>query len=243
MKTWKDPSSPWGMKSYFADDEFEVMMDQLREQVGSECFAEGQGINVDLVLLRCFDAEADYVNLAPNTLGRTRFAPDGKVQVQVSRDLAELAETNKTARRRLRTTAAHECGHISCHRQFFLRDCETLSLFIDDEPAKPEHAILCRNETVGKHAYNGEWWEFQANQCMAALLLPKQLVVPRVEAALARCGLESFECAIREDRAETILLELSNQFDVSLEATFYRLQDFGYVPAETQAPLEFSDSM
>lgn len=243
MKMWKDPSSPWGLKSYFADDEFEVMMDDLRGRVGPECFADGQGINIDLVLLRCFEVEADYVNLPSNTLGRTRFAPDGRVQVEISRDLAEMAETGKTARRRLRTTMAHECGHISCHRQFFLRDFETLSLFTDDETTRPQPAILCRNETVGKHGYKGEWWEFQANQCMAALLLPKQLVVPRVAAALASCGQESFENAIREDRAESVLLELSNQFDVSLEATFYRLQDFGYIPTETQAPLEFSDSM
>jgi len=243
MRTWKDPKSPWGMKSYFADAEFEVMMDNLRAHVGSECFAEGQGIDVDLVLLRCFAVEADYVDLPPNTLGRTFFAPDGRVQVQVSRYLAELAEGDETARRRLRTTMAHECGHISCHRQFFIRDCETLSLFTDDRIAKSEPAILCRNETVGKHAYKGEWWEFQANQCMAALLLPKELVVPRVVAALARCGQESFEGAIREDRAEGILRELANQFDVSVEATFYRLQDFGYIPAKTQAPLEFSDLM
>src|SRR5439155_13851145 len=162
--------------------------------------------------------------------------------VQVSRDLAELAATDRTARHRLRTTIAHECGHISCHRQFFLRDCETFSLF-EGEPTTPEPAILCRNEAVGKHGYKGEWWEFQANQCMAALLLPKELVVPRVAATLAACGEESFESAIREDRAESILLGLSKQFDVSLEATFYRLQDFGYIPAETQEPLEFSDSM
>jgi len=240
---WKDPSSPWGMKSYFADDEFDVMMDELRQRVGSECFAEGRGIDVDLVLLRCFEVEADYVNLPRSTLGRTRFAPDGRVEVQVSRELAELAETDKTARHRLRTTLAHECGHISCHRQFFLRDCETLSLFTATDPKKPELAILCRNETIGKHGYKGEWWEFQANQCMAALLLPKQLVVPHVDRALATSGQPSLEEAIREGRAGDILLELSNQFDVSLEAAFYRLQDFGYIPAEAQAPLEFSDSM
>jgi len=242
VKAWKDPSSPWGVKSYFADDEFEVMMDELRGRVGSECFTDGQGVDVDLVLLRCFKVEADYVSLPPNTLGRTRFAPDGKVEVQVSRDLAELAETDRTARRRLRTTIAHECGHISCHRQFFLRDCETLSLF-EGEGTTAEAAILCRNETVGKHGYKGEWWEFQANKCMAALLLPKQLVVPRVAAALRTCGQESFESAIREDRAESLLRELSNEFDVSLEATFYRLQDFGYIPAETQVPMDFSDSV
>ena len=115
-------------------------------------------------------------------------------------------------------------------------------MFAGDEPAKPEAAILCRNETIGKHGYKGEWWEFQANQCMAALLLPKQLVVRCVSVALATFGKKSFEEAIREDRADAILLELSNQFDVSLEAAFYRLQDFGYIPAEAQAPLEFSDS-
>jgi hypothetical protein len=241
MKVWKDTGSPWGAKAYFADDEFDVMMDELRSRVGPECFAEGRGIDIDLILLRCFAVEADYLDLPPNTLGRTLFAPDGRVQVQVSRDLAELAEADKTARHRLRTTLAHECGHISCHRQFFLRDCETLSLFIDHEPTQPEPAILCRNESVGRHGYKGEWWEFQANQCMAALLLPKELVVPRVAAALASCGQESFKNAILEDRVKSVLLELSNQFDVSLEATFYRLQDFGYIPTETQAPLEFSD--
>lgn len=240
MKSWKDGKSPWGTSLRFDAVEFETMMDELRERAGGGGFIDGRGVDIDHVLLEGLGIEPDFVDLPPGVMGRTRFHPNGRAEVEISRTLADLAESDVTARRRLRSTLAHECGHIACHSTLFIRDTATLQLFPGgDQGSKPP--IMCRESSVTPKRYNGEWWEYQANQCMAALLLPKTMFKASIEKALAACGCNTFEEAVREGKAEGVLRWLSKGFDVSLEATFYRLQAFGYVPEGTQAALHLGE--
>jgi hypothetical protein len=234
----KSKGGPWGKQVYFGDDEFEIMMDCLREKCGEGNFQEGSGVDVDLVLLRAFQIEPDFVVLPPGLLGRTKFFPDGRAIIDVSRDLADAAEEDVIARRRLRTTLAHEAGHVCCHRDLFLRDTATLSLFNTPDDQSLRSTILCREEAVGHWHYNGEWWEYQANRCMAALLLPKQLLKEKVVNQLTRYQVPSFTEAIKADKAAALIRDLSNIFDVSFEATLYRLKDFGFIPSDVQMGLE-----
>lgn len=160
MRSWRDPRSPWGKQIRFDEHEFESMMDEMRERTGSDSFTPGKGIDVELVLLRAIGAEADYVDLPANTLGRTVFSEDGAVRIEVSRVLSDEAEGDTLARRRLRTTLAHECGHVVCHRSLFMQDTESLSLFAAshlDARATARPAILCRSESISSKGYAGEW--------------------------------------------------------------------------------------
>lgn len=241
MKAWTDPASPWGTRLHFDAEDFEIMMDDLRSRAGSGSFAEGVGVDVDLVLLRALGLEADFVPLPDGILGRTIFAADGSALVEVSRELSDAAESDQLARRRLRTTLAHEAGHASCHPQLFFQDTATPSLFGDDFAPQERPGILCRDETVGRLGYNGEWWEYQANQCMASLLLPRRLFRSHVEKVLRSLQVRDFERAIREGSAEQAVRQLAGIFDVSQQAVFYRLSALGFVPKADQSRLVFAD--
>lgn len=238
MRLSKSKHSPWGKQVYFDDNEFEVMMDCLRGQAGDDCFHEGRGVDIDLVLLKSLKVEPDFIHLPEGLLGRTKFYPDGSTVVEVSSELADAAEADIVSRRRLRTTLAHEAGHICCHRDLFIRDVATLSLFDQPEEQVRNSTILCREEVIGNRHYNGEWWEYQANRCMAALLLPKDMLKVKVAAVLEENRLPDLETAIRNGTAVSVIRGLADVFDVSVEATIYRLKDFGYIPDQFQMGLE-----
>lgn len=234
MKTRRDVQSPWGVRVYFEPREFEAMMADLFLRVDGEVFQSGSGVDVDWVLLKGLGLEADYIELPNGVLGRTLFRRDGVAKIEIARDLAESAETDQLARRRLRTTLAHEAGHVACHQQLFVQDTETLSLFGAQNTAQEKPAILCRETSVDA-GYRGEWWEYQANQCMAALLLPKHLFIPQVKQALDAHGVGSFVEALRGGYDESVIRMLANVFDVSWQAALLRLQELGFAPTEGTA--------
>lgn len=242
MRSWYDPKSPWKKQLRFDEQEFEVMMDELRSRAGEECFSPGLGIDVDLVILKGFGVEADFVDLPTGMLGRTKFFPDGSIRIEVSRSLADNAENDIVARRRLRTTLAHECGHVACHSCLYVQDVETIPLFAGgEEPQGFRSAIMCRQEGVGQTGYRGEWWEFQANQCMAALLVPRSLFSHSVRRTITETGFSTFEEAIRKGHGEDIVRALANEYDVSSPVTLYRLQGLGFAPKAAQTRMRFND--
>lgn len=236
MKSWPDARSPWGKQLRFDDDEFEAMMDSARRRSG-DCFEAGRGIDVDAVLLRSEGVEADYLELPEGILGRTKFVRDGSVQVEISRSLGDASGVDHVARRRLRSTLAHEVGHIACHRVLFVQDTESFSLFSDTELhalSRNVDPILCRGECVGSAGYSGEWWEYQANQCMASLLLPREMIVRSVREQLSASAYKDGENCLREGGGELLVRTLSDEYDVSHTLTLYRLQKLGFFPKGTQ---------
>ena len=52
METRKDLASPWGVRLYFEESEFETMMAEVLFKAGPEAFLEGRGVDVDLVLFK-----------------------------------------------------------------------------------------------------------------------------------------------------------------------------------------------
>lgn len=234
MKVRRDLQSPWGVRIYFEPPEFEVMMQDLTLRAEPGVFRSGEGVDVDRVLVKALDLEADYVDLPDGVLGRTVFRADGQATIEVSRALAEAAETDQLARRRLRTTLAHECGHVACHQQLFVNDTETLGLFSAKDLSPPKPAILCRDTTITGQGYGGKWWEYQANQCMTALLLPKRVFSREFNAALLGCQVPTFVDAVRRGQDETILRSLADTFDVSWRSALLRLQELGFAPKPEQ---------
>ena len=239
MKRWRDQASPWGVRVHFEDNEFARMMDDLLDRTGPENFREGDGVDVDRVLLDGLGLEADYVDLPEGVMGRALFGRDGSAEIQVSRNLALAAETDVVARRRFRTTMAHETGHVACHQQLFVEDTETYSLFADGTTIEDRPTILCRDDSIGQTGYSGHWWEYQANQCMAELLMPRGLTSKYVKQVFKKYGVESFEDAARKGRQEDVVRGLANVFDVSWKAVMYRLKELGYIRQIEQADLAF----
>ncbi len=227
--------SPWGRTVYYEDHEFEAIMDELRARADGGAFEPGRGVDVDVVLERGLGVAPDYADLPAGILGRTRFGPDGRFQVEVSRALAEEAERDRVARRRLRSTLAHECGHGALHAHLHLADTQTYPLF-GDQPTRPSGRVLCRQDAIGSSrgaspsGYDGAWWEYQANRGMAALLLPRRLLAAQVRAACAAGTHSSVEAAVGAGAGEALLHDLAGVFDVNPAMVLYRLQALGYLP-------------
>ena len=40
-----------------------------------------------------------------------------------------------------------------------------------------DHRFMCKEEDFKRSAYDGKWWEYQANLAMSSLLLPKALTI------------------------------------------------------------------
>lgn len=235
MKSRRDSTSPWGTRLYFEEAEFETITQELLRRTGDDYFTPGSGVDVDLVLLRSYKTEADYVDLPPEMMGRTIFDPDGKSVIQISRLLADRAEDDVLARRRLRTTLAHEIGHVCCHPQLFFRDESALNLF--ESEGQDAKGILCREEAIGDMGYHGKWWEYQANRCMASLLMPRDLIISQLSVTLKRQSFDSMKGSILAGSARKVIGELSDCFDVSGQALFYRLNDLGVIPRAAQREL------
>ena len=224
---------------WYEDHEFDDIMDELRARAGAGVFEPGRGVDVDAVLERAFGVVPDFVDLPAGLLGRTRFAPDGRFEIEVSRTLSEEAEHDRVARRRLRSTLGHECGHGALHAHLHVADVKTLSLF-NDAPVARTPRILCRHETVEALApsasprYDGQWWEYQANRGMACLLLPRRMLADQVRDICATRKHASIEVAVRDGDGELVVRRLSEVFDVNPKMLFYRLQDLQYLPSDVQ---------
>lgn len=230
MRIYKDATSPWGMGVFFEDHEFESMMDETRLRAGSDVFTVGEGVDVDLVLLRVYGLNPDIADLPQGIHGRTLFQPDGSLDLQVSRELADEAERSVIARRRLRSTLAHECAHVTLHRHLYAIH-EGPTLF--DEMSSRQVLVLCRGSEItsptGDYPRTKEWWEYQANRGMGSLLLPTKLLRDHVEKVLASLGLATMQEALGQCRGEEVVRNLAGVFDVSLGMMVYRLQERGWL--------------
>ncbi|MBV8969794.1 MAG: ImmA/IrrE family metallo-endopeptidase [Verrucomicrobia bacterium] len=90
--------------------------------------------------------------------------------ILVSRSLEE--RNTIPARRRVRSTVAHEAGHGLLHGSLFKED-NFPDLGVN------QRRILCRSDDIlveTQRSYRGRWWEFQANQAIGSLLLPRSLM-------------------------------------------------------------------
>jgi hypothetical protein len=88
------------------------------------------------------------------------------------------------------------------------------------DPAAPK--ILCRDEGEMNTKYKGQWWEYQANKAIGALLMPKALVETALKNFLVstgRLGLASFD----ETKRELAVRLLSKVFDVNPAVARIRL--------------------
>jgi len=139
----------------------------------------------------------------------------------------------------LRTTLAHEGGHGLLHTHLFAFGTRPDSLFSGElDPNAPK--ILCRDDVQsGSNAGKKppyRWWEYQANQAMGALLLPRALVEDALEGLLQRRGLLRATVLPAANRESAMRL-IAESFDVNPIVAKYRL-DALYPPlAEQQLTL------
>src|ERR1700758_3156164 len=169
MRKVPTPSGRFAFQLYFDDvgEIDEICLEALKKQ--SLLAPTPTPVRIERFVEKQFRTTVRYEDLGPDNLGCTIFNSSGAVEaILVSRSLEEQNTT--PARRRVRSTVAHEAGHGLLHG----------SLFIDSpDLGENQRRILCRSEDIlveTQRSYRGRWWEFQANQAIGSLLLPRSLM-------------------------------------------------------------------
>jgi len=101
--------------------------------------------------------------------GVTEFRHDAKPTVRICAALSEGARSEN----RLRTTLAHEFGHVHFHRWLFDSRGNTRELFAD--AFSGPDVQVCKRETI-LDAAPVDWMEWQAGHVCGALLMPASRV-------------------------------------------------------------------
>jgi hypothetical protein len=156
---------------YDASEIDDIMEDELRRSRISR-ISVGGAVDVDAFIESYLNITPQFVALPRGVQGATDFSPDGTVMMRISEALSERAANDEAgAEHLIRTTLAHEAAHVLLHRVLFLHQSEAL---FGRQASRQE---LCRDVRPVGHGYTGEWWEWQANRGMGALLLPKSEIV------------------------------------------------------------------
>jgi hypothetical protein len=185
----------------------EICLEALKNQ--SLLAATPTPVRIERFVEKQFRTALRYEDLGPDNLGCTIFNSSGAVEaILVSRSLEEQNTT--PARRRVRSTVAHEAGHGLLHG----------SLFIGDnfpDRGKNQRRILCRSEDIlveTQSSYRGRWWEFQANHAIGSLLLPR----PLLNAFLDQSGIKldsSGRCSLTPLQRGSLAKKAALTFDVN----------------------------
>jgi hypothetical protein len=224
MRTYRTTRGPFRERPYFKDSEIErICLDEL---VAMKIYpSDPSPIRIDRFVEKRFGVVPTYDELPEGILGLTKFGPKGVQAIMVARFLEE--EGSKAAERRIRTTIAHEGGHGLLHTHLFALEADGNPLFGDfSDPKAPK--VLCR-EPNG--SYDGQWWEYQANRTIGALLLPLPLVTVVLEPFLVERGLLGLK-GLDEARRTAAVGELVEIFDVNPVVATLRLNEMH--PADQQ---------
>lgn len=181
MRYSRAHAGPFTEKPFFRQKDFEQICEDALKQSGL-LPSNPAPVRIDRFVEKRFEIQPSYEDLPVGLLGFTRFSSKGVEEIVVSKALDD--EGTQVAERRLRTTLAHESGHGLLHAHLFALATRPDSLFgdsLDGQAAK----LLCRSGVISgsenPRARKPPWWEYQANQAMGVLLMPK----PLVHAALA----------------------------------------------------------
>jgi hypothetical protein len=210
MKTFRAKKGPFQERPFYSSQEIEqICVDEL----SSAGFlpTRPEPVRIERFIEKCFGLTPVYEELPPGVLGYTLFTATGPKKMVVTRVLAD--EGTAPAERRINTTLAHEAGHCLLHGHLFAMEASPITLFGADAVANSTGSkILCRDgQRVG--FYDGKWWEYQANQAIGALLLPRKLVRQAADQFLSHG--KTLLPTIAPDARDLLTKELVAVFDVN----------------------------
>jgi hypothetical protein len=181
-------------------------------------------IRIERFIFLHFGIEEEFEPLPEHIMGCAKFTRQGLKRIIINRELAE--QDDMVSKFRVRSTLAHEAGHGLFHSDLFVEklNVESAGQLFGEEAgifdSVTKDGFLCRAEGGMQSVPKFEWWEYQANLAMAALLLPKQLLIEAARAELPRVlsGPGAFE-----DRVADAERQLSTLFTVSRRMVSIRL--------------------
>lgn len=220
MRETPTPGRPFGRRLYFAEGEIDRLCAVALESVG--CMPPTpQPIEIDLFIEKYFGCAVAYEDLRPAVLGFAVFCPGGTIGLVGA--ARSLFNDGPVGERRVRSTLAHEAGHGLLHANLFSEALEPHPL-LDDSFDYERRRIMCREEDLaaGPGGYDGKWWEWQANQAIGGLLLPRRLVEACVE-PLTDASATLAPPALPTARRERAARQLADTFDVNLTVARIRI--------------------
>lgn len=221
MKTFKPRSGPFSERPYYSTDDIENICIEELSKVGLLPL-EPAAVRIDRFIEKRFGPHV-YERLPDGVLGLTRFGAKGVQEIVIASHFEGHCDQPKE--RLLRTTLGHEAGHGLLHAHLFALG-NAKPLFGDwSDAARPK--VLCRD-------YSGEWWEYQANMVMGAILMPRRLVQLATEPYLTPVGMLGAK-AFDESRRESAARALAQVFDVNPAAVRVRLSQL--YPPKTSGQL------
>jgi hypothetical protein len=221
---------------YIPEKRFERIARYALEEVGLLPDSP-QPIRIDRYAEKKWGITEDYIALPDDTLGRAGFDINGIRSIDINRSLAE--DTSFSAQRRLRSTMAHEIGHGLVHTDLWIevlvRRTQGELIPNGNAPSITNQGFSCRSATIVDQRCESstfEWWEYQANKLMSALLLPWHLVMP--VAASRKGQLTDPDVYERSCAFELLKLDVADIFNVNPVMVKIRLQ--GWVEELVKAP-------
>jgi hypothetical protein len=232
MKTLRSRSGPFREQPYFEAGEIDrICADELKK-LGLYPKTPS-AVRIDRFLEKRFNVVPKYQDLPNGVLGYTKFGSNGVEAIIIARSLDE--EGTETAERRIRTTMAHEGGHGLLHAYLFVLGEQ--GLFGDD--AGQGSQILCRDVpgcSRVTRGYDGRWWEFQANQAIGGLLMPRPLVEEALKPFLAPAGSLGV-LTLHATRRDEAARSLASVFEVNPVVARIRIDEIYPVQENAQMQL------
>ena len=160
------------------------------------------------------DSSVDLSMYGEDVEGMTVFYPDQGPEVSISDRLANDPRWEN----RLRTTLAHEYGHVHFHRYLWAEKFMTGRLF---DRQSTENKAICKRDTI-LDARNYDWMEWQAGYVSGAILMPVSSIRRLVSDFCAEHDLHA-AVAVMSEQGQQIVGAVMEAFQVSEEAARVRL--------------------
>jgi len=164
------------------------------------------------------DSSVDLRPFGDDVEGMTVFHPDREPEVLISDRLAGDARREN----RLRTTLAHEFGHVHFHRNLWADKFLIQQLF---DHLSTENKAICKRDTI-LNARDYDWMEWQAGYVSGAILMPITAIRRLVGDYCEERGLHG-DVALISDHGRRIVGITTEAFQVSGDAARVRLRKLG----------------
>ncbi len=169
------------------------------------------------------DLYADLSTYGKEVEGLTQFQPGRKPKVLIS----EILSANERQQNRLRTTLAHEYGHVRFHA--YLWEMEPAAADLLKRNPRANMQVCFRDKILD--AAQTDWMEWQAGYVCGALLMPVSRVRAVADAYCESNGL--FGIVGQADSHGRALIDaVRKAFDVSADAARIRLIKLGILGAQ-----------
>lgn len=176
------------------------------------------------------DSSVDLSDFGQDVEGMTAFYPDRNPEVSISDRLANDSRREN----RLRTTLAHEFGHVHFHRHLWAEKFTMGRLF---DRRSTENKVICKRDSI-LDAKETDWMEWQAGYVSGAILMPVGPLRRFVSDFCGKRGLHA-TVSLASDPGRQIMNDVMTWFSVSEDAARVRLLKLGLLTTSTAQPSLF----